>query len=76
MKTLGSHFRYVPITRCSVVISIFPRPCYWYILGLFFSTNRWPGPRPRYQYSVQIMRYVFCTDSKSDKGVLLSILYG
>ncbi len=42
---LGSHFWYVPITKCSVIdtrggliISTFLGPCYKYVLGLFIET--------------------------------------
>ncbi len=53
--TLGSHYWY---NRGDLVIGTFPGPCYRYILGLFKSTKKRPGPGPRYQCSVPITRYV------------------
>ncbi len=58
-----------------LVIGIFPGPCCRYILGLFISTKKCPGPGPRYQYSQCTYNKVctdkFCTDSESDKGGLV-----
>jgi hypothetical protein len=75
---LGSHFRYIPITRCSVIgtrgslYQYIPR--YHYVLGFFDGTKEWSGSC--YWNSVPITRYVvcadkFCTDSESDMRDLI-----
>jgi len=53
----------------SLVIGTLPRPRYWYMLGLFISTKKWPRPGPRYQNSVRITSYVqinFSTNINSE----------